>query len=111
MTEFFIQYTTFAAPFVSETGTTYVEAASPEAALIEYCEREGYPRTYAAEAYKNADAMHKGHKALARWLSNKAQVVEGVGTGHTLYSESPTHVEVDGSKVAIEDPYAGAIVS
>jgi hypothetical protein len=53
--DYFIHATTFAAPFVSETITTYVTADSPEQALTKLVEhyRESLP-IYAADAYASA---------------------------------------------------------
>jgi hypothetical protein len=115
MTEFFIHATSFAAPFVGDETTGYVQAETPEAALEKYAATiYGHPcGLYAADCYASADAFHKRQPRLARWLSNKAQAVEGAIAKRgaaSIYSESPDKVEINGEMVEITDPKAGCVV-
>lgn len=77
MTEYFIRANSCAAPFFSDSSTAYIRAGSPRKALNKFAAKYDHPcGLYAAACYKSADAMYKGEKALARWLSKKAKQVK-----------------------------------
>lgn len=113
MAEFFIHSSSFAAPFFGDEGHHYVTGDTPEGALTAFAASYSHPAgLFAADIYENADAFHKGRKRLARWLSNKARIVEErTSTGaHGIYSKDASTVEIDGEEIKIEDPKGGCIV-
>lgn len=68
----------FAAPFVSDRSTGYIEAADPARALDELRESYDHPcGLYVALIYASADDWHKDAGPLARWLSPKATQTAG----------------------------------
>lgn len=74
MPEFFITARSFAAPFVSDESTHYVDADTAPDALDLLAASYTHPcGLYAAEAWESADAYHKRKDPLARWRSNRAQ--------------------------------------
>ncbi len=76
--EYFIEANSFAAPFFSDTSSGFVEADSPEQALLRFKDDYKHPcGLYAAVCYQDANAKHKGHEPLAKWVSNAAGVCEG----------------------------------
>ncbi|KPL67442.1 hypothetical protein SZ64_04580 [Erythrobacter sp. SG61-1L] len=108
MAEFYIETNSFAAPFLSDPGHTYVDAETPEDALLRAAAEYSHPfGLYAAAAYSSADAKNKGEKPLARWLSNHAKALVGV-TG-MITSLRPGLIEINGEKVEIEDPKGGSV--
>ena len=110
MSEYYIEANSFAAPFFSDQSNAYVEADTPDQALISFADKYTHPcGLYAAVAYTSADARNKGEKPLARWLSNQAQRLQGV-TG-TVRMDRPGEGEINGETVMIENPKAGSIVS
>lgn len=114
MSEYFIHATSFAAPFFSEESTGYIEADSPTAALERFAAKYSHPAgLFAADVYASSDAYHKGQERLARWLCNKARVIEEKTSNgsHSIYSAGPDTVEIDGETVIIPDPKAGAVVA
>lgn len=110
MPEFYIETNSFAAPFVSDHGYCYIEAESAEAAL-EKCAREySHPcGLYAAAAYPSADAMRKGEKPLARWLSNQAQRLSQPDVS-IVRMDAAGRGEINGVPVIIDDPKGGNVV-
>ena len=59
--EFFVVTNSFAAPFCSDQGTQFVEAADAEMALLKVAKEYKHPAgLYAADCYRSADAYHKG---------------------------------------------------
>ena len=69
--EYFIYANSFAAPFFSDSSTSFVEAETPEAALKKFAADYKHPcGLYAASAYESADAYHKHEDSLAQWVSN-----------------------------------------
>jgi len=108
MKEYFVVTNSFAAPFISDQGTRFVEAHNPNAALRRVAKEYKHPAgLYAADCYESADAYHKNEPRLARWLSNKAQACEGATS---LYSDGPEKVEIDGEWREIPDPKNGRVV-
>src|SRR5262245_53093735 len=70
MPEFFIVANSKAAPIVSDTTRTYVEADNAEDALVQFIREYSHPAgLYAARAYASADAFEKGQPYLDEWLS------------------------------------------
>lgn len=114
MPEFFVHSTSFAAPFFSDEGTTFVQAATAEAALTKFAADYKHPAgLYAADAYASSDDYHKGKKHLARWLCNKQRVLQDATagmSGYSVYSPSPDIVEINGELHVIRDPHEGRIV-
>lgn len=110
MAEFFVHGRTFAAPFVSEDITRYIEATEPGAALEALAaELHDGVGLFAGNAYASADDFHKDRPALARWLSNKALAIQGASS---VYSESPGRATLDGDReIVIEDPKGGRVVA
>lgn len=116
MAEYFILTTSFAAPFVSETDTTYIEAESPEAALELIAARySNPPGLYAAAAYASADAYHKKAPMLAQWLCNheqaKRRLTLAENGGYSYYGHGPGDFEINGERHAVEDPKGGSVVT
>lgn len=115
MAEFFIRAESFAAPFVSDSSTRFVEAATPEAALELFAGAYRHPAgLYAADAYESADAYHKGAGPLARWLCNHEQAKRHATRGKPSYSylgHAPGSFEIDGEPVMVPDPKGGSVVS
>lgn len=116
MTEYFIQARSFAAPFVSDESTAYVQAETPEAALTAFAADYRHPMgLYAAEAYESADAYHKRQEPLARWLCNhereKQRLTALAGSGYSYLGNGPGDFEINGAKVKVENPKAGSIVA
>jgi hypothetical protein len=106
MPEYFIDANSYAAPFVSDNSTKYVEADTPQEALEKFAADYKHPAgLYVAFAYESADDMHKGKYPLARWLSNKQirieELTEGKGS-YTLYSDGPRSFELDGQHYTVE---------
>lgn len=110
MREYYIEANSFAAPFFSDASHAYVEADGPAAALERFASDYSHPcGLYAAVAHSSADARNKGEAPLARWLSNQAQMLEGV-TG-TVRMDEPGKGEINGELVEIADPKAGKVVA
>lgn len=111
LSDWFLVAASFAAPFVSDSSTHYVQAATPAAALEQLAQVYRHPcGLYAAQAYRSADAFHKGEKYLARWLSNHARAIEEAKA--TVYrSDGPGELTLDGIRHPVQDPKAGAVVS
>jgi hypothetical protein len=112
--EYFIKANSFAAPFVSDTSTDYVEADSPKEALEKFAKDYGHPSgLFAAACYKNADAMHKGEKPLAKWLCNQQiaidQATEGLGA-YSIGSEGPGKIRINDTLLEINKPKEGRVV-
>lgn len=76
--EYFIDGSTFAAPFVGEPIKVFIEADTPQAAIQKLVDemKDGYLPLYAANAYLSSDDALKGKTPLARWRSNRALQVE-----------------------------------
>jgi hypothetical protein len=76
--EYFIVANSFAAPFFSDTSESFVKAHSAPEALEKFAAEYNHPcGLYAADAFKSADAYHKGHAPLSRWRSNKSVGIAG----------------------------------
>lgn len=115
MTEYFINARSFAAPFVSDTDTSYESAESPQAALNAYAARYNHPAgLYAAEAYDSADAYHKRVKPLAQWLCNHEQarqrLTTAIGGAYSYLGNAPGDFEINGERHVIADPKGGSVV-
>lgn len=79
MSEYFIKAHSFAAPFCSDESPHFIEAETPEAALERLAAEYRHPcGLYSANAYADANAMHKGAKPLSIWRSLVAQEIEGM---------------------------------
>lgn len=113
-TEYFIQASSFAAPFISDTTTHFVAAASPEQALESLAEAYKHPAgLYSATCFRSADAMLKGEEPLARWLSNHVIALKErtKELGAYLYvGHGAGRFEIDGELVVVENPKQGRCV-
>lgn len=114
MPEFFIQTNSFAAPIFSDSGSQYVTAETPEAALEKLASEYGHPAgLYAAVCYASADAMHKDQPPLAKWLCNhelvKMERTKDLGC-YTFCGYGPGKFVVNGEMIVVPDPKAGQIV-
>lgn len=112
--EYFIYIQTFAAPFFSDTLTSYMEGKTPEEALTKAVKSCKHPAgVYSAVAYSSADDHHKGKNPIAKWLCNheieKERVTKGKGS-YMYRGHSPGHFEVDGKTYKVKDPQGGRIV-
>lgn len=115
MPEFFIRANSFAAPFFSDESTGYIEARTPEDALLGYAESYSHPAgLYAALCYASADAMHKGEEPLARWLCNheiaKRELTANLGA-YSYLGDGPGRVRINDDWHTIQEPKAGRVVS
>jgi hypothetical protein len=113
-TTYFVHANSFAAPFVSDESTGYVEGAAPNAALQDFADNYSHPcGLFSADLYESADAYHKGEKPLARWLCNqqiaKDQATAGLAA-YSFMSRGPGAFEVDGKLYAVENPQGGRLV-
>lgn len=115
MKEYYIETNSFAAPFVSDTGYKYVEAASPKEALEKCAAEYRHPAgLFAAAAYDSADAKNKGQEPLARWLCNheqaKQRLTKSLGCCSYL-GHAPGDFEIDGKRHKVENPKGGCVIS
>lgn len=79
MTEFFIVANSNAAPIVSDTSETYVEAETADGALVEFvAQYEHSFGLYSCNVYENADAYRKREEPLAKWRSKRAMAQEAL---------------------------------
>lgn len=109
MSEYFIVANSFTAPFFSDTSTSYQEAETPEQALKIFAQNYKHPTgLYAAVAYKNADAYHKGEEVLAKWMCNEAKFM----VGKTGLIKKPTtgKIVVDEIVYNIDNPKEGSVI-
>jgi len=109
MSEYFIVANSFAAPFFSDTSTSYQKGKNAKEALLLFAEKYKHPcGLYAAVVYKNSDAYHKGQKPLAKWLSNEAQFMQG----KTGLIKKPLlgKVEINGVMHNIDNPKEGCVI-
>lgn len=111
--EFFIQAMSFAAPFVSDESSGFVEAESPQKALEKFAAEYTHPAgLYSANCYASADAYHKGEERLAQWLCNheqaKQKATEGKG-GYSYRGNGAGKFEIDGKEIEVENPKAGSV--
>lgn len=114
MPEFFIRAESFAAPFFSDSSTKFVEATTPEDALMLFAGSYSHPcGLYAADAYESADAYHKGAGPLARWLCNheqaKRRLTDGLGA-YSYYGDAPGRFRIGEEWHTIPDPKGGSVV-
>lgn len=74
MTEYFIDGSTFAAPFVGDPVKRFIESETPQAAILKLVDemKDSTFPLYAANAYHSSDDALKGEKPLAKWRSNRA---------------------------------------
>lgn len=113
--EFFIVSNSFAAPFVSDTGTGFVKANNPEEALETFAAKYSHPcGLYCAVVFNSANDYHKGKKALAQWLCNaeiKKQEVTKNMTAYSVMSESPGRFKINDTWYNVKNPKGGRIVA
>ena len=108
MSEYFVVAHSFAAPFVSDESTRFVEAESPKEAAEKFAASYKHPAgLYAANVYASADSYHKDGPILARWRSNQSIAVEGATS---IYGHGPGDVEIDGNPTRIENPKDGHVI-
>ena len=114
MKEWFIKANSFAAPFVSDDSTEFVEAKTAELALLKFIkEYQHHAGLYAAVVYESAEAYHKNKKPVAKWLCNyeieKMRLTKNLG-GYSFRGNSPGGFEIDGRSYVVENPKDGALV-
>ena len=114
MPEFFIVTKSFAAPFISDTGEHYVDAATPRDALETVRGHYDHPAgLYFAGAWASHKAYSTGQPWLAAWLCNaerkKGEVTKALGS-YSFLGHRPDHFEVDGTHYYVDDPKDGAYV-
>lgn len=113
MAEFFIVANSFAAPFFSDESTSYIEARTPEDALLGFVESYKHPcGLYAAICYASADARHKGQEPLAKWLCNHEIEKRRLTADLSSYSylgEGPGRFRINDQWHTVADPKAGRI--
>ncbi len=114
MSEYFIKGTTFAAPFVSEDVSGFIEASDPSEALHTFVGKyKNGVGIYAAKAYTSADDYHKSKEPLATWLSNHEIAKRSATTGkgsYTYMGNGPGDFEIDGKQIHVDNPKDGSIV-
>lgn len=85
MPEYFVFANSFAAPFFSDPSTGYTTGDTPQDGLRSFVASYNHPcGLYAAMLYVSADAYHKGHDPLGRWLSNDAALMLGKSPNPSL---------------------------
>jgi hypothetical protein len=113
--KYLIEATSFAAPFVSDTSTRLVEAASPREALESFAASYSHPAgLYAANCYASAESYHEGAKPLARWRSNLEQAREAATKGMSAYSycnHGNGTIEINGKGMTVLNPRGGSVVA
>ena len=113
MPEYFIVTNSFAAPFFSDTDTFFEIAEGPNTALEQVVAHYKHPAgLYAAIAYQNSDAYHKGEKPIARWLCNEARAIQDLtkdSEGYSLYKSELGVVKINGTTHTIENPLEGSL--
>ena len=112
--EFFVIANSFAAPFLSDQSSEFVEADTPEDALVRHADNYKHPAgLYSAVCYANADAFHKGRQPLARWLCNHAKeqsrITENM-SGYSYLGHGPGNFEINGKHYTVEHPKDGGVV-
>lgn len=113
-TEYFILANSFAAPFFSDTSTSFESADTPEKALEQFAKNYKHPAgLFAAVCYESADAYHKDKPPLAEWLSNhaieKEKIMEKTG-GISYLGHGPGDFEINGKRYHVENPKEGRVV-
>lgn len=110
--EWFLVGHSFAAPFVSDTGTAFVEADTAAMALELFARAYAHPcGLYSADAYTSATAYHKDRPPTARWLSAHAEEMGRLlDAGGCVSSEGPGVFRVNGKRHEIPHPKAGRVV-
>jgi len=115
MTEYLIAHASFAAPFMSDTGETFVEAETPQEALQRFRAKYTHPAgLYAATCYASADDFMKGRQPLAKWLCNHELKMIEATKGKTSYSflgKEPGVFVIDDVTYRVSDPKDGRIVT
>lgn len=114
MTYFFICANSFAAPFFSDSSESFIEADTVEAALEKFAANYKHPcGLFAAVAYEDANAYHKGAKPLAKWLSNheiaRIEITKGL-CGYSYCGNGPGDFTVNGKRHVVENPKTGRII-
>lgn len=112
--EFYIETTSFAAPFFSDQGYRYMMAETPAEALEKTALAYQHPAgLYAAAAYTSADAKNKGEKPLATWLCNheiaRAEITRDM-PAHSYLGEAPGKFSIDGKPYVIDNPKGGRVM-
>lgn len=113
--EYFIHASSFGAPFFPDVSYKYIEATSALEALRRFVESYNHPAGLcAAVAYPSADAMHKGTKPFAKWLSNhareKQRLTEKLGA-YGYYTTGPGYMEINGTAYRVVNPKQGDFVA
>jgi len=116
MSKYFIFSYSFAAPFFSDSETSYVKADSPQQALEKYAKNYKHPAgLFSAACYASADAYHKKpNKPLAKWLCNHQIEIERLTKHLGAYSYrgiAPGKFEIDGKVHNVNKPRAGRVIT
>lgn len=116
MKEFFIYANSFAAPFISDDSSHFVEAENAREALEKFARTYSHPAgLYAANAYESADAYHKNEKPLSRWRCNheikRAEIADKIKGGYSYLSQAPGKFEIDQKPYVVEKPKDGRILA
>ena len=114
MTRYFVVAHSFAAPFVSDESTDYVDGKNPDEALRAFARAYNHPcGLYAANLYASADAYHMNEKPLARWLCNhereKRRVLKPLECG-VYRGEGPGKFYVNDKLHVVKNPKGGDVV-
>jgi hypothetical protein len=115
MREYFILSNSFAAPFFSDQGTSYIMAENPADALNSFVASYKHPcGLYSANCYESADAYHKGDKQLAQWLCNvelgKQRLTKDLPGGYSIMGHGPGEFEINHERHVVENPKEGRVV-
>lgn len=114
MMEFYIHGSSFAAPFVGDTISKYIESETAHDALLTFVASRPHPfGVYAANAYLSADHMNKGESAISVYRSNKELAKQRVTKGMSSYEYQgggPDRMTIDGVTYKIDDPTGGKVL-
>jgi hypothetical protein len=109
--EYFVFANSFAAPFVSDSSTDFVQADAPLDALKKFVADYKHPAgLYFAALFASSDDYHKGRTPLAKWTCNhEIKLAEMRKKGACAFlSEKPGLIQIDGKKIEVEKPKDGS---
>ena len=112
--EFFIVARSFAAPFVSDTSESFIDAETPKNALEKFAADYKHPcGLYFAACWASANDYHKSKDALAEWRSNHLRAMDRESAktkgGYSYLGHGPGEFEIDGKHTKVADPKAGSV--
>jgi hypothetical protein len=108
--EYFVFANSFAAPFVSDNSTHFVEAETPLEGLRKFVAEYRHPAgLYFAALYLSSDEYHKSRDAHVTWTCNhELKLAELRKKGASMFRvDGPGLLEVDGKKVTVANPKRG----